>query len=530
LSLLQLFSRNRKGAGELASATIVDYPFHFYRGIRAIPPRGKPRPGEITHDYFRNFIRLLSYFKLNHVWLKGNSYALPLRHHPEMAWADVLTHKDAKAFDRFAVRHFVSMDGDVAWMWLYDTGYKHLAELYPDETWEKMRPGVKEMSRLNPCPSNPETWKILFETMDDIMEVLSGDHFAIPLDEMYQEYHGSRWAVCPLCRGKDPVRLWADFANRLAAHVIQKGRVPILGAGMLLREHQGWYKNIYQAIDMVENRDKIIIYNWSEGHIRRGAMVVNGKRLQNPDLKTTPFFRQHGYKDVMHLLMERWEGRPEMREVNGKLDCYGGFVSYYHPMDYETMKRKGTLSSMVFSAQHLWSPDKPPMDSVEDRRMGRYGEAMADAVLKNKSFIEAILVARRSYFALEGSKTADILTGRWFETEDPPVNLFRKGSRNQDTGQMRVELPVEEGNPQKAYLVLTINGWDKEGAGEIYLNGHKVEIAPSKENTGRAHRFPPIAVPVEWLKFGSEPNVLQFIRRSAAGFTTTNAAIIVSEK
>jgi hypothetical protein len=41
---------------------------------------------------------------------------------------------------------------------------------------------------------------------------------------------------------------------------------------------------------------------------------------------------------------------------------------------------------------------------------------------------------------------------------------------------------------------------------------------------------PPIAVPAEWLKFGSEPDVLQFIRGSAAGFTTTNAAIVVSEK
>jgi hypothetical protein len=93
-----------------------------------------------------------------------------------------------------------------------------------------------------------------------------------------------------------------------------------MGGGILLREHQGWYKNIYQAIDMIENRDKIVIYNWSEDHIRRGAMTVNGKRLQNPGLKTTTFFRQHVYKDVMHLLMDRWQGRPEMREVNGKLD------------------------------------------------------------------------------------------------------------------------------------------------------------------------------------------------------------------
>ena len=229
LTLLQIFSSNH--GGEFGYTKIVDYPFQYYRGMRVTPPRGKPRTGEISHDYFRDFLRLLSYFKLNHVWVQGTSWGLPLRRHPEMAWSDVLTIDQTKEFDEFGRSHFLSMDGSLDWMWLYGS-HKDLAELYPDETWENMRPEVKKKSRLNPCPSNPETWKILYETMDDVMELLSGDHFAMPLDEMYQEYHGSRWAVCPLCKGKDPVRLWAEFADRLAAHIVEKGKIPIMS---------GWY-------------------------------------------------------------------------------------------------------------------------------------------------------------------------------------------------------------------------------------------------------------------------------------------------
>jgi hypothetical protein len=199
-------------------------------------------------------------------------------------------------------------------------------------------------------------------------------------------------------------------------------------------------------------------------------------------------------------------------------------------MDYETMKRKGTLSSMVFSAQHLWSPDMPPMDSEEDRRMGRYGEDLAVAVIQNKSFIEAVLIARRAYRPSGGAPTVESSTGHLFETMDPPVDLFHKEKLKQDKGKMRIELPVEEANPQKAYLVLTINGWNKEGVGEIYINGHKMEIAPSKESIGKEYRFPPKAIPTEWLKFGSEPNVLLFIRRSGAGFKVEKATIVVMDK
>jgi hypothetical protein len=361
--------------------------------MRVTMPRGRPRPGEITHDEFRNFLKLLSYFKLNHVWVQGTSWGLPLKSHPELAWKDVLTVEQVRAFDRFGSDHFLSMDGSLDWSWLY-YDYKHLAELYPDETWDRMRPGVKKKSRLNPNPCLEETWKLLFETMDDVMDLLSGDHFAIPLDEMHQEQHGSRWGVSPACEGKDPVALWADFADRLAAHVVAKGKIPIMSGGMLLREHQGWYRDIYKAVDRIDLRDRIVISNWSEGFIRKGEVKLKGKPLMNPAFSTTDFFREHGYKGVMHLLMGRWQGRPELREVNGRLDCYGGFVSYYHPMTYPLMKKKGTLKSLVFSAQHLWSPDQPPMDSKMDRRDGRYAEALADAVMQGKSFLQAVQAAR----------------------------------------------------------------------------------------------------------------------------------------
>ena len=435
MTLLQLFRETGEGQGEIPSVTVTDHPYHTYRGIRSVLPRGIPRKGEITHAYYRNLLRLWGFCRLNHVWVQGCSWNTPMRRHPEMGWQDVLTEKQAKEIVDFAGRHFLSMDGSLDFQFLYYK-YKHLAEIPEGETWDSLKKKVRKMSRVNPCPSNPETWKVVTEMMEDQMAVLTGDHYAVALDEMYQEYHGSRWGVCPRCKGKDPVKLWADAANRLVAKVLEKGKTPVLGGGMLMREHQGWYKDIYKAIDLVEHRDKIVIYNWSEGHIRRGAMRVGGKRLINKTFSATPFFKQHGYKDVCHLFAgTNWRGRPEMREVKGKLDCHGGFVSYYHGMNYEIMKQRGAMARTIFTAQHLWSPDSPAMDSPEDRKMQRYGEAIADAVCRGKTYLEAIELGRKAYAAPEGTKLlAGGAMGRGFASQDPPVNLLGKGRGERTEG------------------------------------------------------------------------------------------------
>jgi hypothetical protein len=217
-----------------------------------------------------------------------------------------------------------------------------------------------------------------------------------------------------------------------------------------------------------------------------------------------------------------------MREVKGKLDCYGGFVSYYHAMNYELMKQKGTLANLAFTAQHLWSPDSPPMESPEDTEALRYAESLADAILQGRSYMEAIRSARRKLDSLHTSIPLEA-HGRIFESQDPPVNLLANERGNSTEGEMRIVLPLEEANPDEAYLILTMFDWDHDDEGEIYLNGHRMDLDPSRLSNWRDHEFPPIWIPSYWLKFGPEPNILRFVWRSGAGFAVKGAKIVVSE-
>ena len=162
--------------------------------------------------------------------------------------------------------------------------------------------------------------------------------------------------------------------------------------------------------------------------------------------------------------------------------------------------------------------------------MQRYGEALADALLAGKSTLEAIALARKAHAAPEGTKVlAGGTLGRGFASGDPVVNLLGAARGDRTDGTMKITLPVEEANPHAAWLVLTLNDWDQDAEGEIFLNGHKVQLATSNLSNGRDHAFPPVRLPTDWLRFGDTPNELKFVYLRTAGFIVRRAEIVIGD-
>lgn len=67
------------------------------------------------------------------------------------------------------------------------------------------------------CPSNPESYKILFDVIDEVVDVLKCRRVHIGHDE----YRSG--AFCPLCRGKDSGKLYAEDVLRIHDYLKSKG-------------------------------------------------------------------------------------------------------------------------------------------------------------------------------------------------------------------------------------------------------------------------------------------------------------------
>jgi hypothetical protein len=398
MTLLQLIDPKTR---TIPTVEIHDWPKMIFRGLRGHLPRNNPE--EIEN--FKRIIRAMAFCKLNQLWIRDLYVrrfpaSLKLDSHPEICDGDALPKNVAKELIEYASKYNVKVMGslaataDIVW-----SVHPDLIEMAPHESpftvkikHEKNRtPKYRFGSRFNFCPSQEGTYKLLFDLVDEIIPLFSSEVFDLGIDEVDQDYNGSRWVACNLCKGKDPAKLFAQYVNRLADYVIAKGKIPLVNSTPFIKEHGGDFNHIYKSVVLI--RKDIMINNWSEGHVRR---VRSGWYKPPSKFTSTDYFSQFGLKKMIHLVGHgsRWQDRPELLEKKGKLDCYGAFVAHYSYMTDGNFINSQTIDELAFSSNHFWTPNLPEMGSKEEDLQILYGKKVIREILEGKSFIQAATNAR----------------------------------------------------------------------------------------------------------------------------------------
>lgn len=134
------------------------------------------------------------------------------------------------------------------------------------------------------CPLHPDVHKVVFDLVDEIMDVCETSHFHAGMDEVF--YIGMD--ECPRCKGRDRSVLFADEVNRIRDHVAaRKGRLWIWGDRMIdgkatkLGMWEGSENDTHRSIDLI--RKDVVINDWHYD--------------SNP--KTAETFAQKGYDVLM---------------------------------------------------------------------------------------------------------------------------------------------------------------------------------------------------------------------------------------
>ena len=124
-------------------------------------------------------------------------------------------------------------------------------------------PNPDELYCKSYCPLHPGVHDIVFDLVDEIMEVCETRHFHAGMDEVF--YIGMD--KCTRCAGKDKSKLFADEVNKINDHInSNKGRLWIWGDRMIDGEStklgmwEGSKNDTYRSIDMI-NRN-VIINDW----------------------------------------------------------------------------------------------------------------------------------------------------------------------------------------------------------------------------------------------------------------------------
>lgn len=181
------------------------------------------------------------------------------------------------------------------------------------------------------CPSNPKSYEILFDIIDEIVEVFEPSEYVhMGHDEVYQV------GVCPVCKGKNAAQLYADDVNKIYNYLRGKGLKMIIWSDMLQPVSE-YTKATSPAMDMIPKDILMLDFIWyfhfdkdiEDNLIEKGFSVAVGN-----------LYSSH---------YPRFNTR--MRK-NGML---GGQISAWVATSEECMQREGKMYDYLLTAQMLWS-------------------------------------------------------------------------------------------------------------------------------------------------------------------------------
>ncbi|MBI1897308.1 MAG: beta-N-acetylhexosaminidase [Acidobacteria bacterium] len=225
-------------------ARIRDWPYKPFRGIRLYVP------GRENLSFFKRFLRdFMALYKFNTLIVEVNG-TMRLDRHPEVnagsiefaemmrstrrstvigpngvvqdsahhdaADGGVLEKKEVADLVAYAREHHIEVIPEIPSLthsYYLLTRHRELAEIQ-DAEWPDTY-----------CPSNPKVYDLLFDVIDEYLEVIKPRTVHIGHDEWRMPIN-----VCERCRGKEPVSLFAQDVQRIHGHLARKGvRAAIYG-------------------------------------------------------------------------------------------------------------------------------------------------------------------------------------------------------------------------------------------------------------------------------------------------------------
>jgi len=156
------------------------------------------------------------------------------------------------------------------------------------------------------CPLHPEVHAIVFDLVDEIMEVFEADAFHAGMDEVF--YIGDD--KCPRCAGRDKAELFAGEVTKIRNHLAQNGQeLWIWGDRLLDGKTTGmgmWeasMNNTHRAIDMIPK--DVVICDW---HYERAE-------------PTAAYFTMKGFRVITcpwnkpQVALDQWENYREFQQT-----------------------------------------------------------------------------------------------------------------------------------------------------------------------------------------------------------------------
>ena len=337
---------------------ISDIPYKPMRGFHfGLPPREEIPfmkrllrtiliPGHYNQLFmeFAGGMRFDSHPEISEAWLDGNIRGekgeLPAFPHGSM-------NSGGRLLEKEEVRDFCDYARELGFELIPEVqSFGHVQYItfaHPDigERDESVQE-VKEDTRLadqppskvfahSYCPSNPKSYEIIFDLIDEIVDVVRPPRFVhMGHDEIYEI------GLCPKCKGTPHDVLYERHITALHEHLAKKGLRMMIWA------------------DMMQPTEKRYQTSPAAARLPKDIVLLDFIWYFHFDIDMEDHLLPHGYEVLMGNLYSSHYPRYESRAAKERM--IGGQVSTWCRMDEYTLAKKGKLYDLLYTAEMLWNP------------------------------------------------------------------------------------------------------------------------------------------------------------------------------
>lgn len=274
-------------------------------------------------DDFVNFIQKeLEPRNVNTLILRVD-YKYNYQSHPELVENDPLQKSDVKKIvnvcreNGIRIIPQINLLGHQSW----HSDLKKLLEVYPefDETPgvdlpdEYEWPNRDDLYCKSYCPLHPDVHKVVFDLVDEILEVFEADAFHAGMDEVFYLGHSK----CPRCSGRDKAELFAGEVRRVRDHLADQGAELWIWGDRLIDGKttgigmwEGSMNNTYWAIDLIPKDVFICDWHYERADPTAVYFAMEGLRVATCPWRSPKLAR----KQVQNMIAFRQSSTPEMKQ------------------------------------------------------------------------------------------------------------------------------------------------------------------------------------------------------------------------
>lgn len=340
---LRQLIRNNKGTVEIPEVEIKDWPDMKFRGFYV---EGGGRHLKDIEEMKRLIRDVYSYFKGNAIVFEMSGWnEFKWKSHPEMSAPDALPIEDLISIAEYAKKFKLNFIPGVFTYGKVGPLLRIHPEIAEDPDWQKSK-------NNSYCPNKPETYKLIFDMMQEIIDAAKPNMMHIGHDEI------CGIGRCSVCKKIPPGDLFAQDVNKIA-NWLKERNVETIIWGDLLLDYKRWtplgvssahsnhpyYGNIpvHEAIDKIQK--DVIIADWHYDTAKT-----------QPTLK---FFKDSGFRVI---------GCPWHKDYNNyylALESYKAGIMGVLVTDWGFLGTRSPGATSILGVVYAWNISMPEPEELK---------------------------------------------------------------------------------------------------------------------------------------------------------------------